>query len=146
MSVIVSAAAFIKILKDSNYTQRQACIITGANKDFVSRIWRGLSFQHVDKSEYVSYETWEKNKSILDLLLTAPEIAGSGALTEKDMSYIRLLKYCGVNYERVKEIYSDRSFRELRNIWSLGTDIKLEWFDPSVLDIEKSDYLNFIST
>jgi hypothetical protein len=35
---------------------------------------------------------------------------------------------------------------EIRNIWSLGTQIKLEWFDPYILDIEKEDYFNFIST
>jgi hypothetical protein len=146
MNITVNAASFIKILKTNNYSQRQVCIITGANKDFVSRIWRGLSFQYVKESDYVFYDKWEKNRSILDLLLTAPEIAGSGSLTLVDKAYIRLLKYCGVNYERVKQIYSDRSLRELRNIWSLGTEIKLKWFDPYLLDIEELDYLNFIST
>jgi hypothetical protein len=145
-TIVENAAAFIKKLKDEGYTQRQASIITKANKDFVSRAWRNLSFQRIQGRHYQPYEKWETNKKILDLLLTAPEIPGSGTLSQNDKAYIRLLKYCGVDYSLIKTIYSDRPVHELRNIWSLGTKIKLELFDPTILDIEQSDYFNFIST
>jgi hypothetical protein len=145
-TIVDNAAAMIKLLRDLGYTQRQASIITKANKDFVSRVWRNLSFQHLQGKNYQRYEKWEKNKVILDILLKTPEIPGSGVLSNIDKAYIRLLKYCGAQYEAVKAAYSDRPLREIRNVWSLGTDIKLEWFDPHILDIEKSDYLNFIST
>lgn len=145
-TIVENAAAFIKKLKDEGYTQRQASIITKANKDFVSRAWRNLSFQRIQGKHYQYYDKWETNKTILDILLAAPEIPGAGTLSQIDKAYIRLLKYCGVDYTSVKSIYSDRPLHELRNIWSLGTQIKLEWFDPTILDIDESDYLNFIST
>lgn len=145
-TIIENAAAMIKLLKQEGYTQRQASIITKANKDFVSRVWRDLSFQRIEASHYQKYDKWEKNKVVLDTLLKAVEIPGSGSLTNVDKAYIRLLKYCGVEYEAIKAMYSDRPVHELRNIWSLGTEIKLEWFDPYILDIEEEDYLNFIST
>jgi len=145
-TIIENAAAYIKVLKDEGYTQRQASIITKANKDFVSRVWRNLSFQHIQSNNYQTYDKWEKNKVVLNKLLEAVEIPGSGSLGNSDKAYVRLLKYCGVEYEAVKAIYSDRPVHEIRNIWSLGTQIKLEWFDPYILDIEKEDYLNFIST
>lgn len=145
-TIIENAAAMIRLLQKQGYTQRQASIITKANKDFVSRVWRNLSFQSIQSEHYQNHDKWEKNKLILDKLLKAVEIPGSGSLTNNDKGYIRLLKYCGVEYEAIKAIYSDRPFHELRNIWSLGTNIKLEWFDPSILDIKKEDYFNFIST
>ena len=145
-TIIENAAAYIKVLKDEGYTQRQASIITKANKDFVSRVWRNLSFQHIQSDNYQTYDKWEKNKVVLNKLLEAVEIPGSGSLGNSDKAYVRLLKYCGVEYEAVKAIYSDRPVHEIRNIWSLGTQIKLEWFDPYILDIEKEDYFNFIST
>jgi hypothetical protein len=145
-TIVENAAAFIRKLKDEGYTQRQASIITKANKDFVSRVWRDLSFQRFQAKHYQTYDKWEMNKIILDKLLKAPEIPGSGVLTNSDKAYVRLLKYCGVEYAAVKAVYSDRPARDIRNIWSYGTDIKLTWFDPDILDIEQSDYLNFIST
>ena len=145
-TIIENAAAMIRLLQKQGYTQRQASIITKANKDFVSRVWRNLSFQSIQCEHYQKHDKWEKNKIVLDKLLKAVEIPGSGSLTNNDKGYIRLLKYCGVEYEAIKAIYSDRPFHELRNIWSLGTNIKLEWFDPSILGIQKEDYSNFIST
>jgi hypothetical protein len=145
-TIIENAAAMIRLLQEQGYTQRQASIITKANKDFVSRVWRNLSFQHVQSNNYQTYDKWEKNKVVLNKLLEAVEIPGSGSLGNSDKAYVRLLKYCGVEYEAVKAIYSDRPVHEIRNIWSLGTQIKLEWFDPYILDIEKEDYFNFIST
>jgi hypothetical protein len=145
-TIIENAAAFIKLLKQQGYTQKQASIITKANKDFVSRVWRDLSFQHIKSEHYQKHDKWEKSKKILDIVLTIPEIPGSGHLTNNDKAYIRLAKYCGVEYEAIKAVYSDRPVHEVRNIWSFGTDIKLEWFDPYILDIEQEDYSNFIST
>jgi hypothetical protein len=145
-TIIENAAAMIRLLQEQGYTQRQASIITKANKDFVSRVWRNLSFQHIQSNNYQTYDKWEKNKVVLNKLLEAVEIPGSGSLGNSDKAYVRLLKYCGVEYEAVKAIYSDRPVHEIRNIWSLGTQIKLEWFDPYILDIEKQDYFNFIST
>jgi hypothetical protein len=145
-TIIENAAAMIRLLQEQGYTQRQASIITKANKDFVSRVWRNLSFQHIQSNNYQTYDKWEKNKVVLNKLLEAVEIPGSGSLGNSDKAYVRLLKYCGVEYEAVKAIYSDRPVHEIRNIWSLGTQIKLEWFDPYILDIEKEDYFNFIST
>jgi hypothetical protein len=145
-TIIENAAAMIRLLQEQGYTQRQASIITKANKDFVSRVWRNLSFQHIQSNNYQIYDKWEKNKVVLNKLLEAVEIPGSGSLGNSDKAYVRLLKYCGVEYEAVKAIYSDRPVHEIRNIWSLGTQIKLEWFDPYILDIEKEDYFNFIST
>lgn len=145
-TIIENAAAMIRLLQQQGYTQRQASIITKANKDFVSRVWRNLSFQSIKGEHYQIQDKWQKNKFILDKLLKAVEIPGSGSLTNNDKGYIRLLKYCGVEYEAIKTIYSDRPFHELRNIWSLGTNIKLQWFDPSILGIQKEDYFNFIST
>jgi hypothetical protein len=145
-TIIENAAAYIKVLKDEGYTQRQASIITKANKDFVSRVWRNLSFQRIQTTHYQTYSQWEKNKKILDILLAAPEIPGSGSLSKNDKSYVRLLKYCGLEYSAVQAMYSDRPVHEVRNIWSFGTNIKLEWFEPHTLDIEEEDYSNFIST
>lgn len=145
-TIIENAAAMIRLLQEQGYTQRQASIITKANKDFVSRVWRNLSFQSIKSEYYQTHDKWEKSKFVLDKLLRAVEIPGSGSLTNNDKGYIRLLKYCGVEYEVIKTIYSDRPFHELRNIWSLGTNIKLQWFDPSILGIQKEDYSNFIST
>lgn len=145
-TIIENAAAMIRLLKEKGYTQRQASIITKANKDFVSRVWRDASFERIKAEHYQTYDKWEKNKVVLDILLKTVEIPGSGSLGNNDKAYIRLLKYCGADYEAVKAIYSDRPVHEIRNIWSLGTDIKLEWFDPSILDIKKEDYFNFIST
>jgi hypothetical protein len=144
-TIIENAAAMIRSLQKQGYTQRQASIITKANKDFVSRVWRNLSFQRIQPEHYQKYDKWDKNKMVLDKVLKAVEIPGSGSLGNSDKAYIRLLKYCGVDYEAVKAIYSDRPSHEIRNIWSLGTDIKLEWFDPYILDIEQEDYFNFIS-
>jgi hypothetical protein len=144
-TIVENAAAFIRKLKDEGYTQRQASIITKANKDFVSRVWRDLSFQRFQAKHYQQYDKWEMNKKILDILLKAPEIPGSGTLSQNDKAYIRLLKYCGLDYTAIKAIYSDRPAYELRNIWSLGTEIKLESFESSILDIAESDYRNFIS-
>ena len=145
-TIIENAAAMIKLLKEKGYTQRQASIITKANKDFVSRVWRDATFQRIQVGHYQTYDKWEKNKLVLDILLKAVEIPGSGSLGNSDKAYIRLLKYCGVEYEVIKTIYSDRPVHEIRNIWSLGTNIILEWFDPYILDIEEEDYFNFIST
>lgn len=145
-TIIENAAAYIKVLKDEGYTQRQVSIITKANKDFVSRVWRNLSFQRIQKDNYQKYPQWEKNKKILDLLLSAPEIPGSGSLSKSDKAYIRLLKYCGLEYMVVQDIYSDRPIHEVRNIWSFGTNIELKWFNPNILEIKEEDYSNFIST
>lgn len=145
-TIVENAAAFIRKLKDEGYTQRQASIITKANKDFVSRVWRNLSFQRFQAKHYQIYDKWEINKMILDKLLKAPEIPGSGVLANSDKAYVRLLKYCGVEYAAVKAVYSDRPTRDIRNIWSYGTEIKLQWFDPDLLDIDETDYFNFIST
>jgi hypothetical protein len=50
-TIIENAAAMIRSLQKQGYTQRQASIITKANKDFVSRVWRNLSFQRVQAEQ-----------------------------------------------------------------------------------------------
>jgi hypothetical protein len=68
-TIIENAAAMIKLLKEKGYTQRQASIITKANKDFVSRVWRDATFQRIQAGHYQTYDKWEKNKLVLGLLL-----------------------------------------------------------------------------
>jgi hypothetical protein len=136
--------AFIKNLKFAGYTQAEICLITKQNKSFVHRIWHNKSFHYVSRVDYIQNTNLEKHKEIFDYIKTAPEIPGMGPLSDNDKSYIRLLKLCQIPYEKIKSLYSDRPVREIRNIWSYGTDISIRAFDSTLINIPKKIYLNFL--
>ena len=139
-----NVVCFVKKLKHLGYSQKEITIITHLTKSNVSRIWNNQVYDYYKSDDYIFEPQMERNKSILDTIKLAKEIPGVGSLEENDKSYIRLLKHCQVPYDKIKSIYNDRPAREIRNIWSYGTDIKLYIFDSTLIDIPRQDYLAFL--
>lgn len=134
-----NTVAFIKKLLEENYMQKQVSMITKEHPSRIQRIAAKKTFQYVDSEEYVENSFYEMNKKNLDIILSFPEIAGHGDLTEEDEHYIKLIKYCGGSYNDVRFMYADRPHWQLRNIWNKKMDFNLDKFDSTKIGIPKKE-------
>ena len=127
--------AFTKKLLNEGYTQRQVAIITGQGSSWIQRIAARKTYNDVSMNDYDFDGHLEIKKHTLDLFLGTPEFAGAGALDESDLSYLKVLKYCGVPYSAAKNVYFDRSHQEFRRHWDYINRTKLPMFDGKLLNI-----------
>lgn len=121
--------AFIKKTLNEGYTQKQVGMITKENISRIQRVATNQTYLDVSPYEYEFDDFFEFNKSILDRVLSLQEIPGHGALSDQDIHYIRLLKYCGSNYQEVRWLYRDRPLWEIRQVW-----ISSDKFDSNIFN------------
>lgn len=141
----LNMVTFIRHLKKLGYTQKQIEIITKVNKVTIHRIWHSITYKTIKAEDYCFDQNFENHKVIFDIIFECKEIPGSGSLNDEDKRYIRLLKHCQVDYDRIKSVYEDRTLRELRNIWSYGSDIDIALFNSTLIGIELDDYRKFLA-
>lgn len=137
--------AFIKQLRHDGYTQRQASIIMGLGKSTISRVWNNKTYKHIKSEDYDKDQRLENKRIIFDIISECREIAGIGSLSYQDKTYIKLLKYCNVPYEKVRHIYYDIPAKFFRPIWDYEQpEIDMHDFDSTQIGIDKNDYKDFL--
>jgi hypothetical protein len=84
---------------------------------------------------------------IFDIISECREIAGMGALSKQDKAYIRLLRYCNVPYDKVRQLYYDVHTKYFRPIWDyLDYDITPHDFDSRQIGIDLEDFKDFLGS
>lgn len=141
-----NTVAFIKRIKNEGYTQKQAMLITLFSAAKISRIWNNKFYQIISPDDYTRDEFLENRKRILDVILQKKDIPGIGGLKEQDKLYVKLLRFCHVPYDEIRNIYSDRTVNELRAVWGSSFNYsELLKFDSSLIHLNKEEYLDFLS-
>lgn len=142
---MTNKVAFTKQLLEQGYTQKQISIIVGRHPSWVQRIAARTTYLYVSKNDYEFDGELEARKHTFDVLLSVPEIAGDGELDEQDIAYIRILKYCGVQYSQVRDIYFDRPRNELRKTWDYVNQLEVPMFDGAHLNLREDILQNMFS-
>lgn len=135
----INTVAFIKKMLRLGYSQKQVSMMTKEHPSKIQRITAKKTYQYVDPNSYIENEFFELNKRTLDRILSFPEIAGHGHLTEQDKNYIRLIKYCGGEYRGVRWLYADRPHWQIRQIWLSGEPFKPQEFDALQIGIKNKE-------
>ena len=137
--------AFIKTLRNRNYTQKQASIIMGLGKSTISRVWNNITYKHIKFDEYEKDRRLENKQIIFDIISECREIAGIGALSYQDKAYIKLLKYCNVPYSKVRHLYYDVPSKYFRPVWDYkNAEIDFKDFDSTQIGIDAEDFKDFL--
>lgn len=136
--------SFIRLLREYNYTQKQACIITKTNKSTMSRIWNDKTYKEVDFKDYRPDRELENKKNIFDIISECREIPGIGGLSEDDKAYIKLLRYCNVDYRKARKLYYDVSIKEFKNTWEYINEVDFKNFNSKLIGIDKEDFEDFL--
>lgn len=134
---MTNLVAFTKQLLNDGYTQRQVEIITGRNQSWVQRIAAKKTYNDISMKDYEFDGHLEIKKNTMDVFLAAPEIPGEGRLVDQDLSYLKILKYCGVPYSKIRNIYFDRSQAELRSAWDYINQEDVEIFNGDYLKLRQ---------
>lgn len=140
-----NTVAYIKKLLEEGYTQKQIGMITKEHQSKIQRIAAKKTYQYVSSNEYEYNEFYEMNKKTLDKILTYPDMAGHGPLTDQDIHYIRLVKYCGGNYRQLRFVYADRPHGELRSIWTSSLRFSPQDFDATRIGLKNEEVYFLIS-
>lgn len=127
--------AFIKKTLHEGYSQKQIQMITKENPSRIQRVAANKTYLDVSPLEYEADSFFEFNKKTLNRILSLQEIAGHGPLSEQDINYIRLLKYCGAKYQDVRWLYSDRPLWDIRQVWISGDKFDRSKFSPLQIGI-----------
>lgn len=137
--------AFIKLLRDKRYTQKQSCVIMNASSSTIGRIYNGQTYKTVRKETYEFSQELENRKTVFDIIVECREIPGGGYLKDSDKAYIKLLKHCHVPYLKVKGLYYDLGSKDLRPTWFYDVPgISYRDFDSTLIGIDKKDFLRII--
>lgn len=138
--------AYIRVLRDRGYTQVQVTIIMGLGKSTISRIWNNKTFKHIRSTDYEKDQRLENKTVIFDIISECREIPGAGSLSFQDKAYIKLLKYCNIDYQKVKHLYRDVQTKFFRPVWDyIDYEISHRDFDSELIGIPKEDFEDFLN-
>lgn len=95
--------------------------------------------------DYEKDQRLENKRTIFDIINECREIAGIGPLSIQDKSYIKLLKFCNVPYDKVRHLYYDVPMKYFRPIWDYtNAEVSYKDFDASQIGIDQEDFLDFV--
>jgi len=138
-----NTVAFIKQLRQEEYTQKQVRIITKIPQSTLSRIWNNKTYLDIHPNEYIIDIKLETNKETLNKILELNEIPGGRGISKEDATYIKLLKYLDVDFNDIRKLFYDVSTKKLKNSWHYDRNDILQ-FNSKLIDIELENYIQLI--
>ena len=137
--------AFIHKLFGMGYTQKQIVVIMGSAKSTISRICSRKTYQGIYASDYETDAVLEDRLNIFNIIVSCKEIPGMGALSEEDKRYVKLLKFCHVEYAEVRHLYRDVPSKFFNPIWKYENyEVLFRHFDSTLIGIDEVDFKKII--
>ena len=134
----------IKYLHSIGLPQKHIQIITHANQAYISKVINNRIRTSVEIDPILNTEEATR-LLILQQLLQLKQLPNQKGLTDQDRCYIRLLRLLMVDKEDIEHLYDEVSKTTLSNI-GRNDKIDVREFDSTLLNINPSDYFDFITT